>query len=245
MNRIVFLFLAFASLFFTSCGDETSPSGELTFNLQVDGADLNVGLVNIAPLYNIGTDDASVIFDVAQFYISNLRLIDDAGIETAIGDHYLIDLSNNKIDLTDLEEATYKTIKFNVGVDPSVNHNDPSEVGDGEALGPQNPSMNWGWQAGYRFLRIDGKWDSDGNGIIQSDIDEDFQLHIGNDAYYREVEIPYEFEALGSENTALTLNVDIAVLFDYSLQDNTVVHTGMVNDLHDSISSSIAAAFSR
>lgn len=226
-------------LILTSCGDDEKPSGELFFDFEVNAQDLTLGNT-----YEIGSANTLSRVDIAQFYVSNLTLIDSDGAEFAIGDHYLMKPDNNVIELGELTEGDYQTLRFNVGVDPSVNHNDPSELPEGDVLGNQSPSMNWSWQSGYRFVRIDGRIDSDGSGDVGDD-DDAFEMHIGNDAYYRTVEIPYEFEAIAGDEINLSLVVDLGVLFDFDLAAQNVVHTGMVNDFNDGISSNIAAAFSR
>jgi len=152
--------------------------------------------------------------------------------------------SNNVIAIGELTEGDYTTLRFNVGVDPSVNHNDPSELPEADVLSPQNPSMNWNWQGGYRFVRIDGRIDSDASGDV-SDEDDAFEMHVGLDDYYRTVEIPYEFEAIAGDEINLSLVVDLGVLFDFDLSAKPVTHTGMVNDFHDGVASSIPSAFSR
>lgn len=54
-----------------------------------------------------------------------------------------------------LPRGTYDAMRFNLGVPESLNHNDPLAAPPHLAL----TSMHWGWQAGYRFFRLDGELD--------------------------------------------------------------------------------------
>ena len=45
-------------------------------------------------------------------------------------------------------------VKLHLGVDPAHNHADPSTYASDHPLSLQNPTMHWGWSAGYRFMAI-------------------------------------------------------------------------------------------
>ncbi len=240
MKKLVVNFVAIIALLgMASCGDETAPSASLNFNLNVDGEDLIIGQT-----YNLGDPATLVDFEVAQFYISDVRLIDSDGVAFEVNGDFLISPGNTQISLGTIDAATYKTLEFGVGVDAVRNHEDPLELNESSVLSPQNPSMHWSWQNGYRFIRIDGKFDSDENNAIEES-DEAFQLHIGNDAYFRTVQIPYDVEAFDGDQISLELKTDFAILVDYDVAANKVVHTSNPNEFFDGISSNIPAAFSR
>lgn len=106
------------------------------------------------------TNDLGHKFNVdrLEYYLAEIGVIHDGGQETMIADLYvLVNPSNTtEINLGELSFTTLEGIFFSVGVDESMNHRDPSALHPTHPLAPQNPSMHWGWNAGYRFVALEG-----------------------------------------------------------------------------------------
>lgn len=69
-----------------------------------------------------------------------------------------------------------------IGVDTSLNHDDPSTFSNDSPLNISNAgTMHWGWNPGYIFISIEGKADTLINGI--DNLDLSFSYHIGTDSY--------------------------------------------------------------
>tara|TARA_B110000196_G_C21119002_1_gene652118 strand:+ start:472 stop:1470 length:999 start_codon:yes stop_codon:yes gene_type:complete len=79
-------------------------------------------------------------------------------------------------DITDLS-----TMGFHIGVPSEINDQDPSIWASNHALAPKEPSMHWGWEAGYRFIAFEAMVDEDSDGIFESVL----QYHAVGDILYR------------------------------------------------------------
>lgn len=115
-----------------------------------------------------------------EYFISRVTIIHDGGMSTSVPDHYiLVDGNQDVVDqLGSFNITNVEAIRFSVGVDTPVNHEDPSLQPSGHPLAPKSPSMHWGWAAGYRFAALEGK---SGSGLAQT-----FEIHALGDVNYFE-----------------------------------------------------------
>lgn len=129
-----------------------------------------------------------------EYYISEISLTHDGGVVTDIQNLWaLVNANDNTvIDLGSLDVTEIENIKFSIGVDPEHNHLDPSTYGPSHPLAHKNPSMHWGWTAGYRFVAIEG------NGGEQ--LNQLFEIHALGDGNYFDINIAVSATA---ENGAL------------------------------------------
>lgn len=129
-----------------------------------------------------GENDMGHSFNVMrlEYYISDIRIIHDGGQETIAEDVYLLvnGLGDSKYNLGSYDVNSIDSIIFSIGVDAKVNHEDPSQWPSTHALSPKNPSMHWGWAAGYRFAAIEG--------YAGEDKLTRYEVHaLGNKNYFR------------------------------------------------------------
>lgn len=78
--------------------------------------------------------------------------------------------------------ADFTSLSANLGVQSSINHNDPAAFDNSSMLNIANSNdMHWGWNPGYIFVKIEAKADTiaDGNALF----DHNIVFHIGTDAY--------------------------------------------------------------
>ena len=91
-----------------------------------------------------------------KYYISNIKLIDEAGKAHINADSYYLvrhdDSASMDIELTDIPSGKYKSISFLIGVD-SLHNCSGAQSG---ALDPVN-GMFWTWNQGYIFFKLEGK----------------------------------------------------------------------------------------
>ena len=126
-----------------------------------------------------GQNNLGHAFDVnrLEYYLSRISITHDGGQVIDLPDTYfLVDGAQNFNELLgNFNIAQLESITFAVGVDSSRNHLDPASWPMTHPLAPKNPSMHWGWTAGYRFAVMEG---ASGVGLAQF----------------------YEFHALGNRN---------------------------------------------
>ena len=149
------------------------------------------------------TNDIAQEFNLkrCEYYISKISIVHDGGTVTPATDVYELVKANatTSVDLGSYNITTVESINFSVGVDPGVNNADPTKWPSTHPLAPKNPSMHWGWSAGYRFVAMEGKA---GNNLATQ-----WEIHaLGNKNYF-DINIPTS----ATDNSGaldITLNAD-------------------------------------
>ncbi len=131
------------------------------------------------------TNDLGDSFDYTrlQYYISEIKLTYDGGQDTLLSDTYLLVEGSQHVNklLGSFAITNLESIEFGIGVDANHNHLDPTTYPSGHPLALHNPTMHWGWAAGYRFIAIEGMT---GPGMNQI-----WQLHALGDQNYGYVNV--------------------------------------------------------
>ncbi len=159
------------------------------------------------------TDGAGTLVQVQRlnFFMSQPSFSDDAGDSVAAfpAKYLLIDVEQGGLvrNLGELHGHLHM-LRVGVGLDSAMNHTDPT-------LAP--PPMNganlwWGWAAGYRFLTLEGKYDSNNSGTIEGN-DFTFDYHIGMDTLYRRLDLEVHTDANMGGNLVIPLSLSIDTLF--------------------------------
>ena len=120
-----------------------------------------------------------------QYYISEIKLIHDGGQVTPVTDlHLLVSAEkDDQFELGSFSVENIEGIEFSIGVDEAHNHLDPAVYPANHPLALQDPSMHWGWAAGYRFIALEGKSSNNGG----STFPDEFQIHTLGDVNYETV----------------------------------------------------------
>lgn len=138
-----------------------------------------------------------------DYYISEISIKHDGGVETSFDDVWIYVRASESTSVN-LGANTFNDIEsvtFHIGVDPEHNHLDIATYSVDHPLGPKNPSMHWGWAAGYRFVAYEGN-----GGPNQDDL---FQMHgLGDDNYF-EVTVGVTPQELNGNNV-ITVDADYA-----------------------------------
>ncbi|MFK7932809.1 MAG: MbnP family protein [Saprospiraceae bacterium] len=226
-------FLLLFALGFTSC-DNDSFSGEvdMTFNLAVDGEAFQTGTT-----YTL--NGTAVEFTNFGFYIGGISFAGEEA-ESVFQDKYLlVTPDNTNFTIGELSKDTYSELSFFVGVDPATNSmstEDFTTRASSDPLAANDFQMHWNWNSGYKFLRVDGMSDTDGDGVVDTGI----TYHIGSDALL-------EYVNLNLENLSEEVNIefDFAKLFagvDFTTDIDT--HTGNNLPLAQKLVANYSTAFS-
>jgi len=185
---------------------------QLNINHQLGGADFGLNQAAENNLNNYFTVSR------LEYYISNITITHDEGTETIIEDlHILVDASESGVlDLGSFPITDVESIRFYIGVDPLVNHDDPAAFPNDHPLAPKFPSMHWGWAAGYRYIALEGKGGSPDN--LQT-----LEIHgLGDSNYSETPSIPLTASA---DNGVVVINLDA----DYTkLLENIDVSGGLI-----------------
>lgn len=178
------------------------------------------------------TDGAQIRFDVANYYVSNIRLVPISGADVAYDTVLLISAANagQPFTLGELPIGDYQTIKFDIGIDSARNHSDPSTYLPNHPLYPQSPSMHWSWNSGYIFLRIEGQIDTT---TALTGATVDYEYHIGTDNFLKEVSIPIVL-TVDANTQSISANIDLllgTVINGLDLKTATDVSTHTMDNM--------------
>ena len=151
-----------------------------------------------------------------EYYISEITIVHDGGMETTATDVYILVNGDAPVaaDLGSHDVTTVEGIKFSVGVDQSKNHLDPATFAMTHPLAPKFPSMHWGWNAGYRFIAVEGKGGAS--------LNRTFELHgLGDNNYFQ---TSVDCSAIG-DRSGMSINLDA----DYTrILENINVNSGVI-----------------
>lgn len=152
---------------------------EIQFDAKVGAEKLVCSDNNVAKKYNLGTPSNSGTISDFRFFVSNVSLIKEDGskeklvlekndfqYESNDGSTSLLDFEDNTGDCVKrgntkalntivkgmAPDVKYKGIEFTLGVPFKLNH---TEFPDEKSL--TQPGMDWGWQAGRRFAKMELK----------------------------------------------------------------------------------------
>ncbi len=219
MKRIATIFLPFA-LFTTVVFAQTSNQVVLSFEHKAIGVEPLVLDQTVFSIWN----NKKVILSRAEFYISEIEILQPDGTVLPLTDRYVLLNANaptTEFDLGSWPVETAQGLVMHLGVPQSVNHLDPATYPTGHPLALQNPSMHWGWSAGYRFMAIEGKVDNNGDGVPETT----FEFHNLGDALYKTIEFTGTKNA---ENGELELHfiLDYSKLFENMAMSGNVIQHG-------------------
>lgn len=173
------LILAISVLFLTS----SAFAGEIgvVFNALMNGRPF---VLNVPVSVNKGQYFFSP--SLLQYYVSEISFVHDGGKRTKASDVYLLVNANDapRYVIGSFDISNVDSIEFHVGVPYQSNHSDPSLYPKEHPLSLKDPSMHWGWAAGYRFIVLEG------SASVSGGAPAEVQLHSLADSLYRKITLP-------------------------------------------------------
>lgn len=108
--------------------------------------------------------------EVVAFYMSRVAIAHDGNQVTALDTNQVFYVNYNapEIALGSLDISNVESVLFDVGVPEYLNHLDISQYPEGHPLGFQDPSMHWGWSAGYIHFLMNGHGDGNNDGVPEA-----------------------------------------------------------------------------
>ena len=118
-----------------------------------------------------------VKFKEIKFYIEDIRNGVNLLSDVALFDYRL---RGDTLMQSPGDKVFYEGIQANLGVGPSLNHNDPVGFDPNSWLYISNSNdMHWDWNPGYIFVKIEAKVDTIQDGIAL--FDHNVIFHVGKD----------------------------------------------------------------
>jgi len=164
-------------------------------------------------------------FSRAQFYLSMIRFLNNDGLVNASNNVLLVDPTVEMYDLGAVTPGQYTNINMRVGVEGDLNHTDPATYPSTSPLSPQNPSMHWSWNSGYKFIVLEGMADTtlNANGAV----DAPFVFHVGLDEMLKALVLPADIDAQVDGSATINIQVDYGKFFEgIDLRTENSSHTG-------------------
>lgn len=103
-------------------------------------------------------------------------------------------------------EGEFNELILGIGLNKEINAKKPSDFPSSDIL--SNSFYYWDAWKSYIFLKIEGKFDKDGDGIFEGS----FVYHIGTDDLYRIINLPIDLKAQPGKSNTLTLNFDLKTI---------------------------------
>ena len=135
-----------------------------------------------------------------------------------------------------IPSGEYRGIRFRIGVDEVTNKSDPNRYTPDHALNPQVNGLHWGWQGGYIFMALEGRFQ---NGVKN----DGFSYHIANGPQLMTVELPVAFH--GGRPLTLALEFDLVRVLagiDFA-KEGTSTHSRAGDALAAKLKTNIEHAF--
>lgn len=218
MKKILFLALAFSSIFVTSCKKDkgewkAGDTGSLSIDFDNRWGDHNLVL---------GQEETTASGEKAtistlKYYISNIVLTNEDGSKYTVPQdesYFLVDESvtgGTEVELENIPAGNYTAVTFMLGVDSLRNTMDVGQrLGALDVAGVAS-DMYWAWNSGYIFYKIEGTSPS------STEAGNNFWYHIGgfggmNSPTFnnlKTVTIDAEDHAAGEEHANAEVRTDV------------------------------------
>lgn len=196
--------------------------------------------------------DSPFTVSSAQMYISDVQLIRADGTGVGVTDNLTLTFSDNTTSVIEdnflfvrksignytsgtigniSTEGKFEKIRFNVGVNPTANHAQISNMPDGHALAEQTESMHLDINDGYIFTKLQ---------IVTDTTSTDFTIYeISGDGSLTTIELDYPLNIDAGFDISLIVNMDYNILFsniDFQNDDETSITSKLQNNISNAFS---------
>lgn len=183
---------------------------------------------------------AAVNIERLDFLLSSLALqrADGSWLESEDWSaFYSLEKGRLKTRADGVPSGKFTAIRFDVGLSAQQNEADPNRLPADHALNPNVCGLHWGWQGGYVFMALEGRWQNQAGKL------DGFSYHLAQTPNAVHVEVPVDFQ--GGGPITLTLNLDASRLFQNIdlTKDATSTHSREGDPLLPKLKQNIAAAF--
>jgi len=211
LSKFSLAIAAFALVFSMGSCKKDEEDSDKTLSMDIN---YKVGSETFAydQVYTI--DGVAVKFTLAQFYVSGINIMNDAGEMHSFDDLFLLAKPSQTNYALGTVPASFgdhlHMVNFNLGVDSVTNGQTEADFTSRDANDPlaaQSPRMHWSWNSGYIFMKFEGEIDTDGDGSTDSTA----HWHVGGNNFLRAVELTAHEEM--EENHTINVAVDLSTIF--------------------------------
>ncbi len=102
--------------------------------------------------------------------------------------------------LENIPAENYDRLRFNIGLEPPVNHADAAQWPAGHPLNPEVNHLYWSWSREYVFLALEGGWQNGGE-------PSGFSYHLATDRELMTIKLPAVLDLHSDRDLQVTLDV--------------------------------------
>lgn len=248
MLRITGLISLLFILTFTGCkkDEDTPPATSTPSTTQKLSFHIHNVIGNRELNYDsVFTDNSGrkIRFEDFRYYISNIVLIKNDNSEVPLtGKVLLVKPEIDTYELGQVAKGSYKGFRFFLGIDSATNHSDITAYPSSNPLASQSPTMHWSWNAGYIFMRIDGKVDTTLSNSGTPDYDMFY--HIGLDSYLQTLDFSTTAFNVGDTEKEILIKLNVRELFNnVDMRTENRTHTMGNTTLATKIKNNMLTAF--
>ncbi len=221
----------------TNCSDDTGDTDDsVNVDLEVQ---MRVGSETLSDGSTYTINGTTIQVNAARFYLGNISLDGNSNLDDDT--YYVVSENNKSFNLAEVEEGDY-TFAYGIGIDPDNNAQTTEDFTTrppGDPLGLQEPTMHWNWNTGYKFLRVDGMVDTDGDNVVDTAV----EYHLGTNEFFTTLQGTDQI-SLTPEDNAITIRFDLAGLLDgVDISTGAVTHVGDNKPMADQMLANYTKAF--
>jgi cytochrome c peroxidase len=185
-----------------------APAAAATLEIQITPRVRDETLRPASLRYRTGAGEAFSITRVS-YLVSDFELQRDDGSWLQCSNSIAwLDYDQNRdfIRLAHIPAGAFRTLRFLLGLNPSLNHADIATFPAGHPLNPEVNHLYWGWQGGYIFLALEGLW-RNANGAWDG-----WAYHLARDTNAVRITLAAPLEI--TNETRLELDFDLATVLN-------------------------------
>jgi hypothetical protein len=216
-SKSSYILLLILSVYFTSCEKklkEPKGSGNASSIPALVKLKASFNYEGNALLLNQVVNDQlgrAIKIELFKFYLSNIYLHSTNGGTVKVEDVLLFNFNNstNTEFLLKTSVGNYNAISFGIGLDAQQNTSDPSTFAASHPLSVLQNTY-WTWATKYRFIMLDGK----GDGNNDSNLDDLFSYHAGDDLLYSIAQFNLStFQVKSNAISTIEIKIDLDKVF--------------------------------
>lgn len=232
MKRYISIVIASLFLFILSCDKKNDTEvGESTFKLNVHFV---YGEEDFAlnEVYEYVPLEYDLKIETIMLYLSHLQLINDNGESYELAEIVYLNAMDSSMALSfKIPAKQYKQFNFSMGVPQNLNGTNNEDF-DAALYNPDHPlslnnNMYWTWNTGYRFVRIDGRSNTDP--AVDDEFETLISIHTGKDYCFRSKAIDISFTAVEAGTNEYTMIIDVQA---FLANENDLIDIAVDNQSH-------------
>ncbi|MEO1261523.1 MAG: MbnP family protein [Bacteroidota bacterium] len=242
MKKILFLFTIVALFMAASCDDDQvlGDTGSVNLNFKAVYAGEPLVFQNSEFTYKY-PESFPIRFNDLRFFISEVALVEEEGSDEAVLFEldYLSFSENSTLEeaerattypLDNIPAGNYKALKFSIGVPADLNNDNFTDYGVNHPLRSNSGEYWSGWDS-FIFMKINGSFDKDGDGLGMGD-DASLGHHLGGDDYFKTVTLEKAIVVDPDQSADLNITLDLVEFYqndagqilDLTIPENWATH---------------------